>query len=182
VLAFVIRRLLQSILVMLAVGFIAFSLLAHGFCETLCLADINPLAVQACKRTVADNNLSDRVSVYQSENLKDIPPTERWDLVVSNPPHFLTAAPGDIRSLDTDWRIHREFFGSVARFLNPGAVIVLQESTRGSMPDTFRNLVDQAGLSIVFSHGSGNKLTRYEGHYFLGIMKKGDVVPPWAHA
>ncbi|MGZ9104358.1 MAG: hypothetical protein ACXW3M_00750, partial [Rhodoplanes sp.] len=54
-------------------GFIGFSLLAHDLCETLCVADINPEAVAACRRTVEANRLSDRVSVYQSDNLKDIP-------------------------------------------------------------------------------------------------------------
>jgi hypothetical protein len=38
-------------------GFIGFSLLAHGLCETLCLADVNPEAVAACRRTVARNGL-----------------------------------------------------------------------------------------------------------------------------
>ncbi len=34
-------------------GFIGFALLGHGFCERLCLADINPEAVEASWRTVA---------------------------------------------------------------------------------------------------------------------------------
>src|SRR5262245_60360452 len=42
--------------------FIGFSLLGHGLCDTLCLADINPEAVSACERTIADNALTDRVS------------------------------------------------------------------------------------------------------------------------
>jgi len=33
-------------------GFIGFSLIGHGLCRTLCLADINPQAVAACRRTV----------------------------------------------------------------------------------------------------------------------------------
>jgi 16S rRNA G1207 methylase RsmC len=70
-------------------GFIGFSMLGHGLCSSLCLADINPEAVRACQRTVSENGLSDRVSVYCSDNLLNIPATERWDLVVSNPPHFI---------------------------------------------------------------------------------------------
>src|ERR1700722_6840762 len=35
-------------------GFIGFSLLAHGLAETLCLADVNPEAVAACRRTISD--------------------------------------------------------------------------------------------------------------------------------
>src|ERR1017187_7290614 len=79
-------------------GFISFSLLGHGFCETLCLADINPDAVASCERTVHANKLSDRVSVYRSDNLRSIPRSEKWDLVVSNPPHFVDQYEGDLRA------------------------------------------------------------------------------------
>ena len=91
-------------------GFIGFSLLAHGLCETLCLADVNPEAVAACRRTVRENALDDRVSVYRSDNLADIPAAERWDLVVSNPPHFDDRSPGQLRYHDPRWSIHRGFF------------------------------------------------------------------------
>src|SRR5690349_9794644 len=69
-------------------GFIGFSLLGFGLCDTLCLADINSDAVRACERTVAYNRLEERVSIYHSDNLDNIPASERWDLVVGNPPHF----------------------------------------------------------------------------------------------
>jgi hypothetical protein len=90
-------------------AFIGFSLLGHGLAETLCLADINPEAVEVCRRTIADNRLEDRVAVYHSDNLKDIPASERWDLVVSNPPHFVDDLIGDLRGHDPDWSIHRGF-------------------------------------------------------------------------
>lgn len=60
-------------------AFIGFSLLGFGLCDTLCLADINPDAVRACRRTIAANGLKDCVTVYRSNNLDDIPETERWD-------------------------------------------------------------------------------------------------------
>ena len=60
-------------------GFIGFSLLGNGFCETLCLADINPEAVASCERTISVNGLSSRASVFQSDNLKDIPRSEKWN-------------------------------------------------------------------------------------------------------
>src|SRR5450631_4241901 len=44
-------------------GFIGFSLLGNGLCESLCLADINPEAVASCTRTVRVNGLGGRVSV-----------------------------------------------------------------------------------------------------------------------
>ena len=65
-------------------GFIGFSLLAHGLCERLTLADINPVAVRACETTIRENGLGSRVSLYQSDCLDGIPDTERWDFVVRN--------------------------------------------------------------------------------------------------
>ena len=82
-------------------GFIGFGLLGHGFCDTLCLADINPEAVEACRRTVAQNGLAERVAVYRSDNLDAIPTSERWDLVVGNPPHFSDISPGELRFHDS---------------------------------------------------------------------------------
>ena len=118
-------------------GFIGFSLLAQGLCETLCLADVNPEAVAACRRSVARNRLEAKVAVYLSDNLEDIPASEQWDLVVSNPPHFIDSGIGHLRYHDPDWRVHRGFFGTVARHLKPGGVVVLQENNAGSTPDTF---------------------------------------------
>src|SRR5437667_12662895 len=94
-------------------GFIGFSLLGAGLTETLCLADINPEAVAACRRTIADNALAARVNVYQSDNLASVPSSEQWDLVVGNPPHYPDEFAGNLRAHDPDWRIHRAFFAQV---------------------------------------------------------------------
>ncbi|MFZ0845271.1 MAG: methyltransferase [Pseudolabrys sp.] len=161
-------------------GFIGFSLLGHGLAETVCLADINDLAVAACRRTIADNGLTNRVSVYHSDNLKSIPESERWDLVVSNPPHFVDAYAGELRSFDQDWHIHREFFKSVGRFLKPGGVIVLQENNQGSTVQTFLRMIDEAGLSVVFTYGAQPERTPSYHFYYIGIMRAGDTPPAWA--
>ena len=160
-------------------GFIGFSILGHGLCDSLCVADINPEAVVACRRTLDLNGLAGQVSVYQSDNLAGIPPSEQWDLVVSNPPHFDENAQ-DLRSSDGGWRIHRKFFGAVASFLKPGGVIVLQENNAGSTVDDFRPLIEEAGLSIVFVSGGERVRTADFRMYFIGIMRAGDTPPAWA--
>ena len=163
-------------------GFIGFSVLAHGLCESLCLADINPEAVRACQRTIADNALSDRVSVYCSDNLRNVPKSEQWDLVVSNPPHFIDEYLGNLRAHDPDWRVHLDFFRSVSSFLKPGGVIILQENNAGSTVDTFRTMIKEAGLAIVFTCGDLPFRTRSHQYYFIGIMRKGDPPPDWVGA
>jgi methylase of polypeptide subunit release factors len=161
-------------------GFIGFSLLAHGFGETLCLADVNPHAIAACRRTVARNDLADRVSLYVSDNLGGIPSSERWDLVVGNPPHFIDDMIGDLRGHDPDWRIHRAFFDSVGRHLNAGGMIVLQENNRGSTVETFRSMIESAGLSVVFTQLDSPVRTPKDHFYFIGIARRGEQPPAWA--
>ena len=161
-------------------GFIGFSLLAHGLAETLCLADVNPEAVEACQRTIAENDLARRVSVYQSDNLKNIPNSERWDLVVANPPHFADDWIDDLRSYDDNWHLHRNFFVAVGRFLKPGGVVVLQENNRGSTAATFAPMIEAAGLSTAFVAECRPKRTSYDRFYFLGVMRPDHPRPAWA--
>lgn len=160
-------------------GFIGFSLLGSGLSETLCLADINPAAVSCCRQTVISNNLSDRVAVYRSNNLRDIPVSEKWDLIVSNPPHFIDQYVGDIRAHDPGWRIHQEFFATVQPHLSEQGIIVLQENNRGSTVDTFRQMIDENGLEILFVHGDQPILTKKSSVYFIGIGPKLRTHPTW---
>jgi SAM-dependent methyltransferase len=160
-------------------GFIGFSMLANGLAETLCLADVNPEAVEACRRTIAQNGLAARVSAYHSDNLKDIPDTERWDLVVSNPPHFDDRF-GDLRGQDDDWHLHRDFFAAVGRFLKPGGVIVLQENNRGSTAEMFRPMIEASDLKVVFVADARPQRTPRDWFYYIGVMRRGDPPPAWA--
>jgi Methyltransferase small domain len=161
-------------------GFIGFALLGFGFCDTLCLADVNPEAINACRRTVAENELAGRVAIYLSDNLDAVPSTEQWDLVVGNPPHFPGEASRELRFCDMGWNLHRTFFTTVGRFLKPSGVVVLLENNCGSTAETFRDMADAAGLSIIFVHGCEGRLTPYPRIYYVGLMRKGDTPPAWA--
>src|SRR6185436_17293919 len=138
-------------------GFIGFSLLANGLCEKLTLADINPEAVKAVRKTIAENKLEGRVTVYESDCLEQIPASEKWDLVVSNPPHF----DGDsddykasIRLIDPGFEIHKKFYRDVKKFLNPGASVIIQENGSGTHFEDFEPMIRENGLKLVdvFQH------------------------------
>jgi len=101
-------------------------------------------------------------------------------LVVSNPPHFTDRYEGDIRAHDPDWAVHREFFNTIHPHLTNDGVIILQENNRGSTVETFREMIDAAGLEIVFTHGDHKALTKESIFYFIGIVKKSGDVPRWA--
>jgi 16S rRNA G966 N2-methylase RsmD len=165
-------------------GFIGFSLLGAGLTETLCLADINPQAVDACRRSIKDNALAARVNVYQSDNLANIPQSEQWDLVVGNPPWFSVeyawGEATDLKSRDLDWHIHRTFFSQIGGHLKPGGIIILQENNNASTSETFRDMISSAGLDIVFVEFGSKRRTPFLHIYYLGIARRGDAVPDWA--
>lgn len=162
-------------------GFIGFSLLAHGLCDSLCLADVNPAAVEAVRHTIALNALEERVSVYLSDVLSDIPPTEQWDVVVANPPHIMSrqTARGSLRLNDPDWDVHRRFYAGVRSHLKPHGQCILQETYRGSRESTFVPMLEGSGLEYVGSYmlaeGEGTKpLNTY--YFFCSRVRHSDVV------
>ena len=57
-------------------GFIAFALLADGLAHAAVLADVNPIAVECARKTVRENQLSDRVRVHLANGTRGLPASE----------------------------------------------------------------------------------------------------------
>jgi hypothetical protein len=161
-------------------GFIGFSLLAAGLCDSLCLSDINPEAVELAIETVRRNKLQDRVSVYLSDALDAVPPHERWDLVVSNPPHFVDQYANSLRHHDPDWQCHRKFYSRVAGYLNPGASLLIQENYAGSREEDFAPMLGVGGLQSLASLMYRAPVTSpsFDTYYFLWSRSRGEVLQP----
>ncbi len=137
-------------------GYMGFALLGAGLCKRLTLADINPVAVAACRETIRLNGLEDRVSVYLSDNLRDVPEHEVWDLVFGDPPHFPAALQRhidggfELRSVDTDWRVHRAFFEQLRPHTKPGSRLFLTESrVAGDHDDLIVSMAQSTGFELV---------------------------------
>ncbi len=133
-------------------GFIGFSLLAHGLCERLTLADVNPDAVACCRKTVEENHLKDKVAVYLSDCLDQIPGTEKWDLVVSNPPHW----PSDedtykenIRNFDPYLKVHKKFYQDIHKFLKPDGSALFQECEPATHINDFQSMIGDGELRVI---------------------------------
>ncbi len=150
-------------------GYIGYSLFANGFCEELTLADINPDAVAAARRTAQYNQVEDRVHVFCSDGLADIPREEQWDLVVSNPPHFLQrdATDSEIRAIDPGWSVHEKFYSSIREFLRPGGRVVMQENRYGSSTADFEPMIRAGGGRIVAAHLGKSVAGVEDGLYYL---------------
>ncbi len=134
-------------------GYIGYSLLANGFCEKLTLADINPKAITAARKTAEFNKIGHLVNIYQSDVLDQIPETERWELVVGNPPHFLPTTERDvnIKAYDAGWSVHQRFYASVKKFMEPNGYVVIQENVRGSSVEHFTPWIEQGGGRLITS-------------------------------
>ncbi len=134
-------------------GFIGFSLLAHKLCNKLTLADINPEAIKVCNETVEKNNLKSDVATYVSDCLDSIPETEKWDLVVGNPPHVFCASEDeykkDITLYDPNFKIHRKFYEDIRKYLKPTGSVLLQEHTESTSVENFKEMIEKNGLKIV---------------------------------
>lgn len=134
-------------------GFIGFSLLANGLCDKLTLADVNPEAVEVCKETIRNNHLESRVAVYLSDSLDSIPETEKWDLVVGNPPHVFCSTEDeykkDIILFDPNFRIHRKFYQDIGKFLKSSGSILLQEHSESTNAEDFRKMIEENRLKII---------------------------------
>lgn len=154
-------------------GFIGFSLLAAGLCDSCCLSDVNPEAIAAINETVLRNGLQDRVRVYLSDGLNGIPSSEKWDLVVSNPPHFLAESQKDILRHDPNWDIHRGFFSNVHRFLHPHSNILFQENYCGSEESIFLPMIEASDLEYMgsFMHRKADIQFR-DVYYFLWLKTR----------
>ncbi len=151
-------------------GYIGYSLYANGFCEELTLADINPEAVAAAWRTAQYNHIEDRVSIYVSDCLKQIPRDEKWDLVVCNPPSLLPKGPEDIDivSYDPEWKLHMEFYASVKEHMMPSGSIVMVEDRGHSDAATFEPMIRAGGgrvEAILYeTDHQGKELEKYYLH------------------
>jgi len=108
-------------------------LLENGMCETLVTGDINEKSVKLVRKTAKNNNYN--VRAYVSDNLKSIPKDEKFDLVISNPPnycniqrtHTLGYLRDDLRPSDIDWKIHKDFYQNISKYLNDDAIMFISE-------------------------------------------------------
>ena len=150
-------------------GFIGFSLLAHGLCRSLCLSDTNPEAVAVARETIKRNGLENRVSVYESDALDQIPPSEKWDLVLSDLPHFADQFAGSIRRFDPSWSIHRKFYASLKPHMNPGCTVLVQENYEGSNESDFTDMIRAGGLRYdgSFMYADPQRRKCLDTYYFM---------------
>ncbi len=152
-------------------SFIGFQLLARGLCNHLVLVDINPKAVEAMEETIRHNNLQGKVTIYLSDCLDNVPETEKWDVVVSNPPHFRASSQeeynSDIIRMDHDWIIHQKFFRDVRKFLKPHGSVFMQECYMGCEETDIVDFIKAGGMKYIDSFMYRKPLNQWRDVYYF---------------
>ena len=155
-------------------GFIGFSILAHGLTKKLCLSDKFTPAYESMCRTVKENSLEHKVNCFNVEGVKDVA-ASGFDLVVSNPPHFLNKCEwlthiDDRIYIDENWNVHREFYKNISTKMTDDGIILIQENALGSEPEMFEPMIKEARLKIsdVFSM---KEIKGNDKIYYLEVVK-----------
>jgi tRNA1(Val) A37 N6-methylase TrmN6 len=138
-------------------GVIGFRLLADEICKNLHFLEMYQPAINACKKTIANMpaRFANRVSIYETSTLASLQSNIRFDLIVSNPPHFPLQLGEQLFNIpkthhqritvDKEWQIHKDFFANVAKYLADDGVILLQEIYH---IDEFSEMIHSGGLKI----------------------------------
>lgn len=130
-------------------GFIGYTLLKKKKANRLVLSDINIDLYPSIQETNESNKLQN-VEFILSDCFDAISEENKFDVIVSNPPHFKTMRPDGYRSreeklisLDFDMEFHKKLFDSAHKFLNPNGKIILIENCDGVTEEDIRMLSDE---------------------------------------
>jgi methylase of polypeptide subunit release factors len=96
--------------------------------KKVAFSDINIFNLNSLRRTLKINNLDellgDEISIWLSDSLSAIPDEQRFDLIVSNPPHFLSndhtanlLSPNRLATYDANWSFHTSFYSECHKYL-----------------------------------------------------------------
>ena len=124
-------------------GALGFEILGSQLSDHMVFSDYFHVALDTCKQIADDNNLSDQITCHLSSTIKDIPSVEKWDLIISNPPHsedrdalveYMTMREDNHIDntarliIDQNWTIHKEFFRNIRSHLTDDADLYIIES------------------------------------------------------
>jgi len=154
-------------------GFIGYSILDYGLCENLVLLDLDQPAIVMANKTAKHNNIKHKVKTYIGDNINVIPNSTKFDLVVSNPPHYNRKSPtqntiGD----DLNWDIHKDFYKNIGKYLTDDGVILMQESKHGSTENDFSDMIKESNLKITNVFDSPNFGTSPNLIYYIQVEKQ----------
>lgn len=115
-------------------GVIGYELLGYNKASRISFMDTHKPAIDTVLETAIRNNITDRVTTYHTNQIKNIDNAEKFDLVVGNPPHhfmldvwkeqqYTNGVDQNVNStryenqlridVDDNMQIHKEFFDNL---------------------------------------------------------------------
>ena len=140
-------------------GPLAFYMLDKKIADHVVVSDCYDIAVDCCIQNAKENNLSDKITGYTTDVISVIPKSEKFDLVVANPPHsgdkkvFIESLehPSNVENtcrliVDDEYKAHQEFFENIRKYLTDDADVYI---TANSNIEYFVTLADIGGLKCM---------------------------------
>lgn len=147
-------------------GALGFDLLGHNLVDRVAFLEYIPFAEPTIIKNALENDLLEKVKVYISSTVSNIPDSEKFDLVVANPPHvsdffeflknsraqngnpeaFLSSAR---MCVDHKFSSHKEFFKNIRKYLTDDADILLIENFDNPI---FKQWAHENGMKHVNSY------------------------------
>ena len=173
-------------------GPLGFALLDAGIVEHITLVDIYEPSIEWCYRTARENNLTEKVDAFVSGTIAGIPPIEKLDLVVSNPPHswdesefivdtIAVGLPEEVRIesiarvkrflLDDGMVTHKEFFANIRDRLSDDADLFIIEHDVG-LKRLYIEMGESGGLRYVNWYDFDTQQTDIAPHKLLHFKPK----------
>lgn len=162
------------------IGLTIFSeLREEAIVREVAFADINIFNLNSLERTLKLNNLyalvGDRITYWLSDSLTSVPPERRFDIIVSNPPHFFSEdrtanplLPSRLAMYDADWSFHKSFYSQCHRYLTPrGEVWFLENGDAVSAQDLLPFIQANPHLEYV-----GETVEPGDPNYFWMFSKR----------
>lgn len=138
------------------VGLVGFTILARlsgkGLVRQMSFADINVFNISSIEKTIKANPSVQRVPIqtFLSDVLKNVPPANQFNLIVSNPPHFdyepfteVNLKPTTLGTFDPGWEFHREFYSTCERYLSDRGQVWFLENRLASPEQPILELIGQ---------------------------------------
>jgi hypothetical protein len=155
-------------------GIIGFEILGNGISENIYFSDIYQPAIENCLETASNNNLSEKVFGYVSDNIKDLPINKLFDLVVANPPNSFSLDDWKVSKIkytdytsweqypkwdddvrigcDDGFKIHIEFFDNIADKMVQGGDILLLIVNGHKEEDYIVSLAEKNGFEYITNY------------------------------
>jgi len=117
----------------------------QGIVKEAAFADINIFNLNSLNKTLRENKLDNlmgsQIHCYLSDGLNNIPPDEKFDIIVSNPPHYFNKdfgrdktvlTPARLGTYDSGWSFHKSFYSQCHNYLTPKGEVWFLENSSGA--------------------------------------------------